>query len=107
MPMYRKIIRVARMKIISFCAINQHSTGVTTMKRHVAFALMLTLAPNGAWADQATDATADQLFQAGKFAEAAAQYRQVAEQTPSDYHATLQIGRIALLGNQFADAERW
>src|SRR4051794_4046678 len=77
------------------------------MKRHAGFALMLTLAPYGAWADQATDATADQLFQFGKFAGAAAQYRQVVEQNPSDYHATLQVGRIALLANQYDDAEMW
>jgi Aspartyl protease/Tetratricopeptide repeat len=77
------------------------------MKWHAGFALMLTLAPYSAWADQATDATADQLFRFGKFAEAAAQYRQVAEQNPSDYHATLQVGRIALLANRYADAEMW
>lgn len=77
------------------------------MKRHAAFALALMLTPCGAWADQATDTAADQLFQLGKFAEAAAQYRQIAEQNPDDYHATLQVGRIALLGNRFSEAERW
>jgi len=52
------------------------------MKRHAGLALVLTLAPYGAWADQATDATADQLFQSGRFAEAAVQYTQVVEQNP-------------------------
>jgi hypothetical protein len=98
---------MARMKIILLSVISQRSTRGTTMKRHAGFALMLTLAPYGAWADQATDATADQLFQSGKFAEASAQYKQVAEQDPGDYHATLQVGRIALLANQYADAEMW
>ena len=51
--------------------------------------------------------TANRLFQAGKFAEAGKLYAQVAAQSPSDYPAILQLGRIALLSNQLDDAQKW
>jgi predicted Zn-dependent protease len=72
-----------------------------------SFALLLVVSSSGAWADQPSTESADQLFQAGKFAEAGAQYVMLAAQNPGDYHATLQLGRIALLGDRFDDAEAW
>ena len=51
--------------------------------------------------------TASQLFQAGKFAEAGKIYAQVAAQSPNDYPAVLQLGRIALLSNQLDDVQKW
>ena len=51
--------------------------------------------------------SADQLFKAGKFAEAGKLYSQIVTQNPKDYSATLQLGRIALLSNQLDDAQQW
>src|SRR6266567_7937820 len=51
--------------------------------------------------------SADQLFKAGKFAEAGKLYSQIVAQNPKDYSATLQLGRIALLSNQLDDAQKW
>jgi predicted Zn-dependent protease len=75
--------------------------------RDASFALLLMVSSSAAWADQPSIESADQLFQAGKFAEAAAQYATLAAQNPDDYHAALQLGQIALLGNQFDAAEMW
>jgi tetratricopeptide (TPR) repeat protein len=50
---------------------------------------------------------AGRLFQAGKFSDAGKLYEQVIAQTPNDYPATLQLGRIALLSNQLDDAQKW
>jgi hypothetical protein len=75
--------------------------------REASVALLLMVSPCAARADQPSTESADQLFQAGKFAEAGAQYATIAAQTPGDYHAALQLGRIALLGNRFDDAEMW
>ena len=51
--------------------------------------------------------SADQLFQAGKFAEAGKLYSQIVTQNPKDYSATLQLGRIALVSNRLDDAQKW
>ena len=51
--------------------------------------------------------SADQLFEAGKFAEADKLYSQIVAQNPKDYSATLQLGRIALLSNRLDDAQKW
>ena len=50
--------------------------------------------------------SANRLFQAGKFAEAAKLYSQILTQNPKDYSATLQLGRIALLSNRLDDAQK-
>lgn len=50
---------------------------------------------------------ANQLFQAGKFAEAGKGYSRLVAQNPKDYSATLQLGRIALLSNRLDDAQKW
>lgn len=50
---------------------------------------------------------ANQLFQAGKFAEAGRLYSRIVAQNPKDYSATLQLGRIALLSNRLDDAQKW
>jgi hypothetical protein len=56
---------------------------------------------------QAEIASADRLFQAGKFADAGKLYSQIAAQNPKDYSATLHLGRIALLSNKLDDAQKW
>src|SRR5689334_9217539 len=75
--------------------------------RDTSFALLLMVLSYPAWADQPSIESADQLFQAGRFAEAGTRYTTLATQKPDDYHAALQLGQIALLGNQFDDAEMW
>ena len=56
---------------------------------------------------QSEIASADRLFQAGKFAEAGKIYAQIAAQDPKDYPAILRLGRIALLSNRLDDAQKW
>ncbi len=56
---------------------------------------------------QSEIASADRLFQAGKFTEAGKLYSQIVTQNPKHYSATLQLGRIALLSNQLEDARKW
>jgi predicted aspartyl protease len=56
---------------------------------------------------QSEIASADRLFQAGKFTEAGKVYSQIVIQNPKHYSATLQLGRIALLSNQLEDAQKW
>ena len=50
--------------------------------------------------------SADQLFKAGKFAEARELCARIVAQDPKDYSAILQLGRIALLANRLDDAEK-
>ncbi len=57
--------------------------------------------------DQSKLALADTLFRAAEFSQAEALYEDTLKNEPGNYRATLQLGRIALLGNRFADAERW
>ncbi len=52
-------------------------------------------------------ATANKLFQAGKFVEARNIYFQIAAKNPADFSAALHLGHIALLANQLDDAQRW
>jgi len=77
----------------------------------VALAVILTL---GSISGQATaqpkapeNDAADQLFKAGKFAEAGELYAKIAAQDPKDHAAALQLGRIALLSNRLEDAQKW
>jgi tetratricopeptide (TPR) repeat protein len=58
-------------------------------------------------ATSSTLAKADALFQNGNFPEAKVQYQAIAAQNPKDLHATRQIGHIALLSNQFDEAQTW
>jgi Aspartyl protease/Tetratricopeptide repeat len=76
-------------------------------RQHAVLALWVMLAPLKLAAQAPPTASADQLFEAGKFVEAQAQYTQIAADHPSDYHAVFSLGRIALLSNKLDDAERW
>jgi Aspartyl protease/Tetratricopeptide repeat len=77
-------------------------------RQHTALVLWLLLAPVKLAAQvPPTASSADQLFQAGKFAEAKEQYAQIAADQPSDYHAIFSLGRIALLSNKLDDAAKW
>jgi predicted aspartyl protease len=51
--------------------------------------------------------SADQLFEAGKFAEAGDIYAQIAARDPKDFEAILRLGRIGLLSNRLNDAQNW
>jgi len=52
-------------------------------------------------------ASAAKLFEAGKFAEAGEIYARLLAQDPMDQSAVVQLGRIALLANRLADAQKW
>jgi len=52
-------------------------------------------------------ASANQLFQNGKFAEAGRVYSRLAARNPRDYRVILRLGRIALLSDRLGDAEKW
>jgi hypothetical protein len=56
---------------------------------------------------QSNTAPADNLFRAGKFAEARKIYTGIAEQDPKNYSAAVRLGEIALLSNQFDDSQKW
>ena len=58
-------------------------------------------------ASQSQNDSANRLFQAGKFAEAATVFSQIVAQNPKDYSAIVQLGRIALLSNRLDDAQKW
>ena len=51
--------------------------------------------------------TAEKLFQSGKFAEAKAGYLQVLKAEEKNFQAHLRLGNIALLSNQFSEADDW
>jgi Aspartyl protease len=77
-------------------------------KQYAIIALWVVLAPFGLAAQALPTAdTADQLFKAGKFAQAQAQYAQIAAEQPNDYHAAFSLGRIALLSRKLHEAETW
>ncbi|WP_168221204.1 aspartyl protease family protein [Actinomadura sp. WMMA1423] len=61
----------------------------------------------GAVAAQADSGDADALFKAGKFEQAGRAYEEVLRKDPSDVHAARQRGLVALMVNQFADAEKY
>jgi predicted aspartyl protease/Tfp pilus assembly protein PilF len=50
---------------------------------------------------------ADELFQAGQFADAGKLYAATVARDPQDYHATLRLGEIALLANRLDEADQW
>jgi hypothetical protein len=52
-------------------------------------------------------ASADRLFGAGEFAQAAEQYARIVAEHPDDYAAILGLGRVALLSNRLVEAENW
>jgi hypothetical protein len=52
-------------------------------------------------------ASADRLFEAGEFAQAAEQYARIVAEHSDDYPAMLGLGRVALLSNRLVDAESW
>ena len=65
---------------------------------------------NGSARSQAGSAgleTADAAFKDAKFAEAEKLYAKVAAQDPKNYRAVLQLGRISLLRNKLAEAQKW
>lgn len=51
--------------------------------------------------------SADQLFKAGKFAEARTIYAKIAAQNPKDHTAASQLGYVALLSNQLDESQKW
>jgi hypothetical protein len=52
-------------------------------------------------------AAADSLFQSGRFNEAQKGYAAIQTLDPKNFHATLQVGYIALLSNKLDEAELW
>jgi Aspartyl protease/Tetratricopeptide repeat len=56
---------------------------------------------------QAETDSANRLFEVGNFAEAGELYARIVAQNSTDYSATLQLGRIALLANRLDDAQKW
>jgi hypothetical protein len=75
------------------------------------FAFLLTsvacIVPTRAEQHPATMASADRLFQAGEFVEAGKAFARIAARQPANYHAVLELGRIALLSNRLDDAQNW
>src|SRR5215467_3155030 len=55
----------------------------------------------------ASNESSDQLFQAGRFAEADQGYASVLSRDPKDVHAIVQRGQIALLSNRLTQAQSW
>lgn len=58
-------------------------------------------------ADQTVLESADQLFQDGKFAEAEKFYLEAIKEDPQNFRCLVHLGRIALLSNRLAEAEKW
>lgn len=57
--------------------------------------------------DQKILESADELFQAGKFAEAEKLYLEAIKEDPQNFRCLVHLGRIALLSNRLAEAEKW
>jgi predicted aspartyl protease len=55
----------------------------------------------------ASDNSSDQLFEAGRFADADKGYTWVLSRDPKDVHAIVQRGQIALLSNRLTQAQTW
>ena len=75
-------------------------------------ALLLLLVVTGLSAGLASQSStpmdsANELFKAGKFADAGNLYAQIAKQNPKDDYALQQLGYVALLANQLNDAKMW
>jgi tetratricopeptide (TPR) repeat protein len=51
--------------------------------------------------------SANALFKAGQFAQAAKRYARVAASDPRHYQAAVRLGEIALLANRLDEARRW
>jgi predicted aspartyl protease len=51
--------------------------------------------------------SANNLFKAGQFAQAATRYARVAASDPRDYQAAVRLGEIALLANRLDEARKW
>src|ERR1700756_3201241 len=77
-------------------------------RRSVALAFVLAVfLPAMPQASRADRTMAEWFFKAGKFPEAQKIYAKIARQNPNDYTAAVQLGHIALLSNQLADAQKW
>ncbi|MFC5828691.1 tetratricopeptide repeat protein [Nonomuraea insulae] len=61
----------------------------------------------GAATALAADGDADALFKAGKFEQAGSAYEEILKKDPKNVRAARQRGYIGLLGNRFADAEKY
>lgn len=67
--------------------------------------LLLSIAQSSS--DQKILESADELFQAGKFAEAEKLYLEAIKEDPQNFRCLVHLGRIALLSNRLAEAEKW
>ena len=76
--------------------------GASLIVAHCSFAEQAESEPRQSGID-----SADQLFEAGKFAEAGDIYAQIAARDPKDFEAILRLGRIGLLSNRLNDAQNW
>jgi hypothetical protein len=56
---------------------------------------------------ESLERSADDLFAAGKFANAEKLYRQAVAADPNNYAACVRLGEIALLSNGFPESEKW
>ncbi|GAA2078574.1 tetratricopeptide repeat protein [Actinomadura alba] len=61
----------------------------------------------GAATAQAGSGDADALFKAGKFEQAGRAYEEILKKDPKNVHAARQRGYVGLLGNKFAEAEKY
>lgn len=76
----------------------------------IAIAFIAICSPSGQLRSESAPSdieSADQLFKAGKFAEAGDLYKQIVAQNPNDDSAILWLGRIALLSNKLDEAQNW
>ncbi|MEU8800914.1 aspartyl protease family protein [Spirillospora sp. NPDC048819] len=62
---------------------------------------------SGAATAQAGSRDADALFKAGKFEQAGRAYEEILKKDPTNLHAARRRGHVALLANQFPDAEKY
>jgi len=73
----------------------------------ISIAILAMLVPCACAAQSSAHDSADRLFQAGEFVQAAEQYARLVADDPNNYSAVFGLGRIALLSNTFKDAEEW
>jgi len=67
----------------------------------------ITVISNEAQSRQSELETADNLFKAGKFAEAEKLYAKVLAAEPANFQAALRLGSISLLANRLDNAQKW
>lgn len=79
---------------------------MTKLHRRTLLAAGAALPLLGVGAAAATSTDPDQLFRAGRFAEADRGYQRLIQHDPANTHAVAQRGYIALLHNRFPDAEK-